>query len=89
MLTRGFYIALVVMLFGMTASRASPQSDFGQALREADAIRTSDSAKFSRLVLELDKEAEDATAGRAPLPSIARRLSACCSPAIPLMVFVY
>ncbi len=61
MLARRIHLALAVMLFGMAVSRASPPSDFGQALREADAIRTSDSARFSRLVVELDKRAGGAT----------------------------
>jgi diguanylate cyclase len=61
MLARGFCVALALMLAGMVASDASPRFDFGDALREADAIRTSDSAKFSRLVLELKKESDEAT----------------------------
>ena len=62
MLARRFCIVLIVMTFGMAASQASPHSGFAQALQEADAIRTSDSAKFSRLVLEMDQRVEDATA---------------------------
>lgn len=61
MLARSFCVAVAVMLIGIAASSASPRFDFGEALREADAIRTSDSAKFSRLVLELEKEVEGAT----------------------------
>jgi len=61
MLSRGFYVALIAMLVGMSAAVAAPRFDFSESLREADAIRTSDSAKFSRLVLELEKETDGAT----------------------------
>lgn len=61
MLARAFCMVLAIMLAGMVASSASPRSEFGEALREADAIRTSDSAKFSRLVLELKQGQDGAT----------------------------
>lgn len=64
MVARTFRRILVVVLFGVATSHAAPEpqsSDFSQSLREADAIRTSNSARFSQLVLELDRRADGAT----------------------------
>jgi diguanylate cyclase (GGDEF)-like protein len=61
MLARVFQVALVVVLAGLATAQAAPRTDFGQALREADAIRTSDSMRFSGLVADLEKKVGEAT----------------------------
>lgn len=52
---------LVMLLLGLSTANAAQRTDFAQALREADAIRTSDAARFSALVLELKTVEEEAT----------------------------
>jgi diguanylate cyclase (GGDEF)-like protein len=56
MFVRAFIVAVLAVLAGTATARAAADSDFAQALREADAIRTSDSARFSRLVADLEKD---------------------------------
>jgi len=61
MVARTFHMVLAVVLLGVASAHAEPPSEFGQSLREADAIRTSNSARFSKLVLELGRQADGAT----------------------------
>ncbi|MGH6978802.1 MAG: hypothetical protein ACRED4_05890, partial [Brevundimonas sp.] len=61
MFASGCRLVLALFLLGLATAHAVPRTDFAQALREADAIRTSDTARFSALVLELKAADEGAS----------------------------